>query len=119
MISARLNELGLTDLKTRRTRGDLIQMYKIVNHLETVKFRNGLKFSSFESRNYFLRRNSKHLHRERLSKYLPRYNFLTNRIVKDWNELPENIIQANTLNSFKSKFDKWKKDMFETTAIAQ
>ena len=117
--SARLNELGLTDLKTRRIRGDLIQMYKIINNLETVKFRNGIKFSSLESRNYFLRRNSKHLHKERLSKCLPRYNFLTNRIVNDWNELPEDIIQANTLNSFKSKFDKWKKDMFETNALAQ
>ena len=94
-------------------------MYKIVNNLETVNLRNGLKLNSSEPRNYFLRRNSKNLHRERLSKCLPRYNFLTNRIVNDWNKLPEDIIQANSLKSFKSKFDKWNKNMFETTAIAQ
>ena len=64
----RLSELGLTDLKTRRIRGDLIQMFKIINNLEKVNFVNGINFNHNRRSNnekYFLRRHSKV--REKLS----------------------------------------------------
>ena len=32
-----------------------------------------------------------------------RFNFLTYRIVNDWNALPEEIVRANNLNSFKKR----------------
>ena len=51
----RLSAFDLTDLKTRRIRGDLIQMYKIINKIEIVKFTNGVNFSEGD-RVYNLRR---------------------------------------------------------------
>ena len=38
-----------------------------------------------------------------------RFNFLTYRNVNDWNALPEEIVRANNLNSFKEKIDEWLK----------
>ena len=33
-------------------------------------------------------------------------NFFANRVVNIWNSLPDNVIQAKTLNIFKNKLDK-------------
>ena len=33
-----------------------------------------------------------------------KYRF-SNRVVNEWNKLPNNVIQANTLNAFKGKVD--------------
>ena len=41
----RLELLELTDLKLRRMRGDLIQIYKIINGYESIKLINGIDFS--------------------------------------------------------------------------
>ena len=35
-----------------------------------------------------------------------RLNFFSNRIVNNWNSLPTEIVEANTVNSFKAKLDK-------------
>ena len=111
-------ELNLTDLKTRRLRGDLIPMYKLVNNLESVNFVNGLNFSSSRLGSYNLRRHNKTIHREKVKNCLPRFNFFTNRIVNEWNKLPEEIVNAKQINGFKAKLDVWLAKNIETTAIA-
>ena len=35
-----------------------------------------------------------------------RRNFFTERIVDAWNSLPSDIVEANSVNSFKNKLDK-------------
>ncbi|CAF0718124.1 unnamed protein product [Brachionus calyciflorus] len=41
----RLNFLNLQNLEERRVRGDLIQMYKLINGLEKVKLVNGINYA--------------------------------------------------------------------------
>ena len=36
-----------------------------------------------------------------------RRNFFSQRIVNIWNELPEYIVEAETVNAFKNRFDKF------------
>ncbi len=38
-----------------------------------------------------------------------RHNFLTNRVVPDWNKLPEEAVGARSLNIFKARYDEWVK----------
>ena len=35
-----------------------------------------------------------------------RYNFLTNRVVENWNQLSQDAVNAKTVNVFKSIIDK-------------
>ena len=93
-------------------------MYKIINKIEIVKFTNGVNFSEGD-RVYNLRRHSKTLRRELVKNCPFRFNFLVNRVANVWNKLPEEVISANTMNSFKSKLDAWMKRNMATTAIAQ
>ena len=37
------------------------------------------------------------------SKSVPRSNFFSQRVIKKWNALPQDIVEASTLSSFKSK----------------
>ncbi|RNA06275.1 hypothetical protein BpHYR1_053742, partial [Brachionus plicatilis] len=38
---------------------------------------------------------------------LLRYNYISNRVVNDWNSLPERVVEETSLNSFKAKLDDW------------
>ena len=70
----RLNSLQLTDLSTRRLRGDLIQMYKVANNYEYIEFNKGINYSlntRSESKRYELRRNCSCLTREQVRNCLP------------------------------------------------
>ena len=40
-------------------------------------------------------------------KYDIRKYFFTVRIMSVWNSLPESVIQANTINTFKNRLDKF------------
>ena len=44
--SERLKRLDLTTLEQRRKRGDLIQIYKMINGLEKIELVNGINFAS-------------------------------------------------------------------------
>ena len=65
-----IRKLGLSDLRTRRLRGDLIQMYKLLNGMEKVNFVNDInfKFGSGSSSPYNLRRHSKKIHKRKCKK---------------------------------------------------
>ncbi len=98
----RLQILGLTTLSDRRKRGDLIQMLKIVHGYETVTLEKPLELRAKNLRH----QNSLNYNRE-IKKTEARHNFFTNRIANEWNKLPEDVILAKSVNSFKAKLDKW------------
>ena len=100
----RLKKLELTTLEQRRDRGDLIQMYKIIYGLEDVRLIKGLNFVDSD---HFTRGNSLKLRRELVKNCSPRFNFLTNRVVDNWNALSDEIVRAKNINCFKAKLDKY------------
>jgi len=40
-----------------------------------------------------------------------RKNFISQRIVNEWNKLPQVVIEATSVNGFKNKLDRHWKDM--------
>ena len=40
------------------------------------------------------------------SKLQIRKHFFSQRVVNKWNNLPEKVVQADTINSFKNRYDK-------------
>ena len=100
----RLKSLGFTDLTTRRTRGDLIQMYKLTNKLEKVNFVNDLNYapnSSLESGGYNLRTHNRVVHREIVRNCPARHNFFINRVTSVWNKWSNHIVNSLDVNIFK------------------
>ena len=42
-----------------------------------------------------------------ISKHSTRENYLFNRVANTWNSLPSEIVEAETVNSFKTNIDCW------------
>jgi ribonucleases P/MRP protein subunit RPP40 len=99
--------MGLTSLSDRRVRGDLINLFKIRNGIDEVSWHHppptrqptGRRAGEFK--------------RELVSSSA-RCNFFNNRIVTVCNGLPKEIIEVNTVNSFKNKLD-----LFYTIGLPQ
>ncbi|CAF1010859.1 unnamed protein product [Brachionus calyciflorus] len=116
----RLSKMNLTNLKTRRFRDDLIQIYKIINGLECINLQKGINFNlncSGSLRKYNFRRHSQTLVRELVKNCSSRLYFLTNRIVNHCNQLPNELIEARNINCLKP--DEWLSQHMETTAKVQ
>ena len=98
--SSRCVKLDLSTLKDRRTRGDLIQKYKIEHKIDNIEwpFNPTLLPARGGHRGY--------LERELIQNCGQRHNFFNNRIANKWNELPEEAVSAKSLNSFKNIIDK-------------
>ena len=112
----RLKRLGLTDLKTRRERGDFIQIYKLVHGIDKVNWcdkNNILRPNQIPDG----RRHHFQLSRERTTGNEPRTNFLLNRMTTPWNNLPKEIALARSVNSFKSKLDSYLRNSSRNTHI--
>src|SRR5664279_583215 len=104
----RLQKLGLTSLEQRRLRGDLIETYKILTEKENLQKEQFFKknVSGYSTRGHSLK-----LYVPR-SLTTTRQHFFSVRVVVDWNDLPQHVVDASTVNSFKNRLDKhWKKDM--------
>ena len=104
----RLEKLKLPSLEFRRLRGDMIQTFKITRQFYDRKTVDSL----------FQLRNNQRLIGHRLKLKLTKIhvnksqfkNFFTNRVVNCWNSLPEHIIEADSINSFKNKVDEHLKE---------
>ena len=104
----RLAVLGLTTLKQRRERGDLIEYYKITNGISKLDLHNPNKLCnsiSVMGPAGNLRR-PKHRLVKQMTKIKQRENFLLNRVVSNWNMLPEEVVNATSKNSFKNRLDQ-------------
>ena len=106
----RLEVYDLQTLSDRRRRGDLYMMYKLVHGYETVNFQKRINWLSSrtlvnEGRNHQYR-----LQKEIVKKCAVRYNFFTNRVVNDWNNLSPRTVSSKSKNIFKkniSSFEYW------------
>ena len=101
----RLERLDLYSLFCRRQRGDLIEVFKILNN-----------YYDIEPSTFFTINNSSITRGHQLKLFKVRFrlmirqHFFTNRIVNLWNSLPNSIVTAPTVASFKHQLDDfWKK----------
>ena len=101
----RLKILNLTRLEDRRTRGDMILTYRLLNGLEDIDYR---KFFTLDDRTYNLRGHSK-----KLKKFGPsldvRRHFFSQRVINKWNALTEEEVTAPNTRVFKLRYDKAEK----------
>ena len=95
----RLNRLGYTNLELRRKRGDLIQLYKVSKGLEEIDL--GMNMG----RGVVGRSHTHQIVRENCGNCNLRGKFLPNRTATTWNLLPPNVVEAVTVNGFKSRLD--------------
>ena len=99
--SDRLRFLEIPTLKFRRSRGDMIEVFKILNGFYDASV------SPILLRNYDTRtrgNNLKLIHsRSRLD--VKKYSF-SSRIVSLWNMLPNWVVLSESVNSFKNNLDK-------------
>ena len=99
----RLCSLRLPSLVFRRVRGDMIEVYKIIHNLYDPKTTKSLLTLVPEDVPH-TRTNTLKLIKNRTN--LIQYaNFFTNRVTNIWNSLPCDIVNAESINSFKNKFD--------------
>ena len=100
--SERLRALGLPSLEYRRERTNVFQVYKILHDIDKVDENKLFTLSEYTS----TRGHSLKLIKRR-SRLKIRANSFGNRVVDTWNSLPEQIVQASSLNCFKSRLNNW------------
>ena len=86
--------LGLTTHEERRLRGDLINIYKQINNESLFTLRNNPRF----------RGHSKTIRVPLSNCLIKKYSF-SYRAINDWNNLPESIVNSQSLNVFKRNID--------------
>ncbi|CAH2086205.1 unnamed protein product [Euphydryas editha] len=99
----RLKCLELTTLDARRQRGDLIETYKVLTGYYNVP---KIRAVFVLNKNEKLRGHSLKLSRTSATSN-PRLHYLPNRVVNAWNKLPQTVISAPSVNSFKNQLDKY------------
>ncbi len=98
----RLNKLKLPTLVYRRNRNDMIQVFKFVHNIWDYSSENFLERVS-EQRT---RGHQYKLYKNRWESAL-RGHFFTNRVVNLWNELPDEITAAESVDKFKQGLDNF------------
>ena len=100
--SERHRALGLPTLEYRRERADVTQVYKILHGMDKMDKKKLFTMSDYPA----TRGHSLKLFKRR-SRLQIRANFFSNRVVDVWNSLPEYVVQAPSLNCFKSRLNKY------------
>ena len=98
----RLQALKLPSLAYRRMRGDVIETYKYTHRKYNV---DSLPFDLVDEESHPTRNNGYKISKQRCTSGV-RKDFLGNRVVNPWNSLPNEVVQAPSLNSFKARLDK-------------
>jgi hypothetical protein len=98
----RLKRLYLTTLEKRRARGDLIETYKLLTGKEDINYCN---FFQLNTNGCNLRGHDKKLFTGRCRLEIRR-NFFSQRVIDNWNSLPQEVIDSESVNGFKRRLDK-------------
>ena len=107
----RLKELGLVTLEYRRDRADMLQIYKSLHGLDSLKWDNMFQLNQSNLRGHFLKFTPKKCNRNR------RLNSFSQRTIHYWNNLSNETINAKSINSFKSLLNKenWNAKKFKSS----
>ena len=100
----RLKHLNLTTLEERRTRGDMIQTFKILRGQDKVGDGHFLRLARRGNRPA-TRGHSLKLAKIR-RKTTKRSKFFNSRVVNKWNSLTEHVISSKNVNMFKNRYDQ-------------
>ena len=95
----RLRKCKLMTLEERRRRYDLIEMFKIMKGIYRIDKDKLFELNHNSTRGHSMKIRKKHC---RLN---IRKNFFTQRIINDWNHLPQSAINKNTVLEFKKELD--------------
>ena len=98
----RLQRLNLPTLKYRRLCGDMIEVFKITHEIYDPDVSLKLVYhpnSNTSGNNYKLLNQSFH--------YDARKYCFSARIVNIWNSLPNDVVNVNNFNQFKTRLDKF------------
>ena len=100
----------MVTLEARRRRGDLLQAYRVLNGVDDVD--PGMWFNMAHPRGdaAATRHTGGHLNVKRgdegrLDVGAVRRNFWSQRVTDPWNNLPDGVKQAESVNSFKNGID--------------
>ena len=106
----RLKTINLPTLQYRRYRGDMIETYKMSHCLYDQDATYDFLCFRPNHRSYNFRGHNFNLYKESYKKDLRKFSFRC-RVTEQWNNLPEKIVNAPSLNTFKSRLDAlWERD---------
>ena len=97
----RLKELNLLSLKDRRLRGQLIEVFKILNGFDKLNVNSLFELAPDSS----TRTNGFKLTLKRFETNITG-NFFTYKITSIWNVLPSHVVNSSSVNMFKNRLDK-------------
>jgi len=86
----RLRKLGLTTLKERRQRGDMIEVFKLLAGVKNIDCN---QFLTPATTCYALRGHDRKLVKTRSRPDIRKF-FFSQRVVNSWNTLPASVVQA-------------------------
>ena len=98
----RLKFTGLPTLEARRNRGDLIEVFKMLKGFSKVDYKHYFQLVD----NSITRGNKYKLAKSRSRLDIRKY-FFSQRVVNEWNKLPDSVVEAESVNSFKNKYDSY------------
>ena len=91
-------------MEKRRVRGDLIEVFKMLKGFEKIDYRTFFMISTEgKTRGHTLK-----LVKKRSNVDLRKY-FFSQRVINNWNRLPQEVVDAQTINCFKNRLDKFDK----------
>ena len=97
-----LLQCGLTTLEIKRLRGYQIEVFKIVNGYEDVDRNMFFKFKEGSR----TRGHKAALVKEQYRLDIRKYSF-SQRVINEWNELPNELFNASSVNMFKNRMDRY------------
>ena len=98
---SRLLQCGLATLETRRLRGDQIEVFRIVNGED---FDRNMFFKLKEGSR--TRGHKAALVKEQCRLDMRKYSF-SQRVINEWNKLPNDCVNASSVNMFKNRIDRY------------
>ena len=107
---SRLRAMKLPSLVYRRMRGDMIECFKYMHKVYKVKTNFLIPEEPEQNEENGERKSKTRGHDRRIPQQRShldvRKNFFSVRVANIWNNLPESVVEASSVDTFKSRFDK-------------